>query len=75
MRLSSISTARRATRSGLVEAMADVEILRPTIAANGNRRLFYDVVNRGGKLALALFNDCPASSTIPSRPPMPATAF
>ena len=28
---------------GVVEAVADVEILRPTIAANGNRRLFYEV--------------------------------
>jgi len=25
---------------GLVEAVTDVEILRPTVAANGNRRLF-----------------------------------
>ena len=37
--------------------MSDVEILYPTIAANGNRRLFYEVVNRGNKLGLALFND------------------
>jgi hypothetical protein len=44
---------------GLVEAVTDVEILRPTIAANGNRRLFYEVLNRGGKLGLALFNDNP----------------
>jgi Alpha/beta hydrolase domain len=43
--------------SGLVEAMSDVEILRPTIVANGNHRLLYEVVNRGGKLGLALFND------------------
>jgi hypothetical protein len=42
---------------GLVEAVSDVEILRPTIAANGNHRLFYEVLNRGGKLGLALFND------------------
>ncbi|HET6195110.1 MAG TPA: hypothetical protein VFE12_05135, partial [Acetobacteraceae bacterium] len=45
---------------GLVEATTDVEILRPTIAANGNRRLFYEVLNRGGKLGFALFNDDPA---------------
>jgi hypothetical protein len=44
---------------GLVEAVTDVEILRPTVAANGNRRLFYEVLNRGGKLGLALFNDNP----------------
>jgi hypothetical protein len=42
---------------GLVEALSDVEILRPTVAANGNRRLIYDVVNRGNKIALGLFND------------------
>ena len=39
---------------GLVEAVSDVEILRPTVAANGNRRLFYEVLNHGGKLGLAL---------------------
>src|ERR1700674_5057837 len=51
----------RASRNpqGLVEAVTDVEILRPTVAANGNRRLFYEVLNRGGKLGLALFNDIP----------------
>src|SRR5215510_5563348 len=42
---------------GLVEATADVEILRPTLAQNGNRRLFYDVLNRGSKPALGNFND------------------
>ena len=45
---------------GLVEALTDVEILRPTVAANGNRRLFYEALNRGNKLGLALFNDSPA---------------
>jgi Alpha/beta hydrolase domain len=51
----------RAARNteGQVEAVTDVEILRPTIAAKGNRRLFYEVLNRGGKLGLALFNDIP----------------
>jgi hypothetical protein len=37
--------------------MSDVEILRPTVAANGNHRLFYDVVNRGRKLGFTIFND------------------
>src|SRR5580693_3746166 len=32
---------------GLVEAVTDVEILRPSNAANGNRRLFYEAINRG----------------------------
>ena len=45
---------------GQVEAVTDVEILRPTAAANGNRTLFYEALNRGSKLGLALFNDIPA---------------
>ena len=45
---------------GQVEAVTDVEILRPTVAANGNRTLFYEALNRGSKLGLALFNDIPA---------------
>ena len=42
---------------GLVEAVSDVEILRPTAVANGNHHLWYEVVNRGRKLGPALFND------------------
>jgi len=45
---------------GQVEATTDVEILRPTVAANGNRTLFYEVLNRGSKLGFTLFNDLPA---------------
>ena len=37
--------------------VTDVEILRPTNAASGNRRLFYDVPNRGSKLFLRMAND------------------
>ena len=44
---------------GLVEATADVEILRPSNSGSGNRRLLYDVVNRGQQRALAYFNDAP----------------
>ena len=47
---------------GMVEAMTDVEILRPSVAANGNRALIYDVVNRGSKRLLAYFNDAPGSN-------------
>ncbi|MGH6641442.1 MAG: alpha/beta hydrolase domain-containing protein [Bradyrhizobium sp.] len=50
---------------GVVRAVADVEILRPTVAANGNRRLLYEVVNRGGKPGLALFNDNPVGVNDP----------
>lgn len=49
---------------GLVEATADVEILTPSNAANGNRRLLYDVVNRGTKRALAYYNDAPAGNDL-----------
>jgi hypothetical protein len=49
---------------GLVEATTDVEILRPTVAANGNRALLYDVVNRGSKRALAMFNDSSAGNEL-----------
>jgi alpha/beta hydrolase family protein len=47
---------------GLVEAVSEVEILRPTDAAQGNRRLFYEVLNRGRKLSLVLLNDAPGGN-------------
>jgi hypothetical protein len=49
---------------GLVEATADIEILRPANAANGNRRLLYDVVNRGTQRALVYYNDAPAGNDV-----------
>ena len=49
---------------GLVEATTDVEILRPSVAANGNRTLIYDVVNRGRKVLLGYFNDAPGSNDL-----------
>jgi hypothetical protein len=56
---SGIVDVDRAPRAagGLVEAVGDVEILRPTDPAKGNRRLLYDVLNRGRKLGLSLMND------------------
>lgn len=46
----------RAPRNdGLVEYQADVAILRPKDAARARRILFYDVVNRGNKIALGLY--------------------
>jgi hypothetical protein len=44
---------------GLVEATTEVQIVRPTNLDNGNHRLFYEVLNRGSKLGLALFDDTP----------------
>ena len=49
---------------GLVEATTDVEILRPTVAANGNRGLIYDVVNRGSKRLFGYFNDAPGNEDL-----------
>jgi hypothetical protein len=41
--------------AGMVRYTTDVVILRPKSAANARRVLFYDVVNRGNKLAQNLF--------------------
>jgi Alpha/beta hydrolase domain len=65
-RNSLIVDIERAPRNaqGLVEATTDVEILRPSVAANGNRALVYDVVNRGAKRAQAMFNDSSAGNNL-----------
>lgn len=41
---------------GLVDYSTDVVILRPKSAANAKRIVFYDVVNRGNKIALSFFD-------------------
>ncbi|MBX9990937.1 alpha/beta hydrolase domain-containing protein [Phreatobacter oligotrophus] len=43
--------------TGLVEYVADIEILRPRDAAKGNGVLLVEVVNRGNKLVLRNLND------------------
>src|SRR4030088_3417330 len=60
---------------GLVEALADVAILSPTIAASGNRHLFYEALNRGNKLGIALFNDHPVVANDPLMPADAVNAF
>ena len=42
-----------------VEFVADVVILKPIDLAQGNGRIFYEVVNRGRKRSLGLINDAP----------------
>jgi len=42
-----------------VEFVADVVILKPIDLAQGNGRIFYEVVNRGRKISLNLINDAP----------------
>ena len=44
---------------GLVEFTADVDILKPIDLARSNRRILYDVNNRGNKTVLRAFNDAP----------------
>src|SRR5260370_13230284 len=41
---------------GLVEAVTEVQILRPTVAGNGNKRLFYELLNPGRKLWVNVFH-------------------
>lgn len=43
--------------SGLVEYSTDFYILKPVDIARGNRRLIYDVNNRGNKRIIQYFND------------------
>lgn len=48
--------------AGLVEYTTDVYILKPLDLARGNRRLLYDVNNRGSMRAVQFFNDAPHSN-------------
>jgi hypothetical protein len=43
--------------SGMVDYTTDFVILRPKVAANGKRILFYDVNNRGNQLAQGFINN------------------
>jgi hypothetical protein len=45
-----------------VEYATDFYLLQPVDRARGNRRLLYDVINRGNKRALQFFNDAPHSN-------------
>lgn len=46
-------------KDGKVEFSADILILTPKDPAKGNGAIFYDVNNRGNKLALGMFNRSP----------------
>jgi len=54
-RIVDVRLAPRNSR-GRVEFWSDFFLLKPVDAARGNRRLLYDVNNRGNKLALGAFN-------------------
>jgi Alpha/beta hydrolase domain len=49
-------------RDGKVEFEVDVCILKPKNPAKGNGAVFYDVNNRGNKLALRFFNNAPGGN-------------
>jgi hypothetical protein len=49
---------------GKVEFETDVVILAPKDAAKGNGAIFYDVNNRGNKLALRFFNFAPGGNNL-----------
>jgi Alpha/beta hydrolase domain len=51
------------TAAGLVDYSTDVYILKPLELGRGNRRLLYDVNNRGNIRAIQFFNDAPHSNT------------
>ena len=53
--------------AGQVEFEADFYILAPKDVSKGNGAIFYDVNNRGNKLALGMFNSAPGSND-PSKP-------
>jgi Alpha/beta hydrolase domain len=42
---------------GLVEYVTDIELLKPVDMTRGNRILFFEVNNRGNRLALGAFNE------------------
>lgn len=55
-RVADLKLARR-NADGNVEFWTDFFLLKPADPTRGNRRLFYDVNNRGNKLAMSFFNN------------------
>ena len=53
----------------------DVYILRPVDSSKGNRRLFFEINNRGNSFSFGLLNDTAAVLNDPTSAPMPAMAF
>ncbi|MBQ11394.1 MAG: hypothetical protein CMJ45_07585, partial [Planctomyces sp.] len=59
--------------AGEVEMSADFAVLKPSELGRGNRRLLFDVVNRGGKTAFG-FNSIPSIAD-PTAPLEPGNGF
>lgn len=47
---------------GRIEYSTDIYILKPVDMGKGNGKIFFEVNNRGNKIALPLFNDTPAEA-------------
>ena len=66
-----IALAPRNAR-GMVEYVTDIDILRPADRSKGNGVLFFNIINRGNKGGLALFNAdvpaTPANNNVADRP-------
>lgn len=60
--ITDIALAPRNAR-GMVEYETDVLLLRPTDGAKANRRLWYELSNRGRVLSFAQFNDAAETNT------------
>ncbi len=50
--------------NGTVTYSTDFQILRPIDRSKGNRRLLYEITNRGRTNALEMFNDSPAGNDV-----------
>lgn len=50
--------------AGHVEFSTEVVILKPVDLNKGNKRIFYDVLNRGRKVGLSLMNDAPSTKDL-----------
>ena len=59
---------------GTVAFTADFAMLQPVDAERGNRRMFFDVMNRGRKTVMTRFNDAP-DIVDHSLPPNPGNGF
>ena len=59
---------------GTVAFSADFAMLQPADAGRGNRRMFFDVMNRGRKTVMPRFNDAP-DIVDHSLPPQPGNGF
>jgi Alpha/beta hydrolase domain len=58
---------------GLVEYAVDFDILRPADLGRGNRRILYEVVNRGRKNLLPVLHEAPETSPTSFNDPATAT--